>query len=122
MQLLGTQVRTNPNYLLTLAVFVTCISGNDGLVSLSGDLFYPFFTLLLHLFHLVDTLVPGEGKRKDVWVYQALPAGPRTHMHTHTRTAAVPGLTPQEECLSPNCDGCSSLHSSLGSFLQTAEV
>lgn len=74
-----TQARTDPNYLLTLVVFVTCISGNDCLVSLSGDLFYPFFTLLLYLFHLVDTLVPGEGKWKDVWVSQALPAGPHAH-------------------------------------------
>lgn len=53
----------NPWYLLTLVASSAQASGSSSFTSPSGDLIYPLFTLLLHLFHLADTLVPLGGKK-----------------------------------------------------------
>lgn len=50
------------DYLLALVLLFTQVSGSYSLISLFGDFFYSLFTLLLHLFHLIDALVPVKVK------------------------------------------------------------
>ena len=50
------------DYLLALVLLFTQVSGSYSLISLFGDFFYSLFTLLLHLFHLTDALVPVKVK------------------------------------------------------------